>query len=91
MMFGMFGFGLLMLLLVIGLPILLVVLLYIGGTGILQRMNHPASVQQTTQPSYPITMQPSIPVETPSRYCAHCGAGLQSDWSHCPQCGAPIQ
>ena len=24
------------------------------------------------------------------RFCSHCGAGLQADWTHCPQCGAPI-
>jgi hypothetical protein len=23
------------------------------------------------------------------RFCSHCGAGLQEDWTHCPQCGAP--
>jgi uncharacterized membrane protein len=91
MMFGMFGFGLLILLLVIGLPILLVVMLFIGGSGILQRMTHPASVQQTTQNAYPSATRLSKPAEAPSRYCAHCGAGLQSNWTHCPQCGAPIQ
>lgn len=21
--------------------------------------------------------------------CSHCGAGLQAEWRHCPQCGAP--
>ena len=21
------------------------------------------------------------------RFCSHCGAGLQGDWTHCPQCG----
>ena len=25
------------------------------------------------------------------RFCSHCGAGLQDDWTHCPQCGAPIE
>ena len=24
------------------------------------------------------------------RFCSHCGAGLQKNWAHCPQCGAPI-
>ena len=27
---------------------------------------------------------------TPARACAHCGAGLQTGWSHCAQCGAPL-
>jgi hypothetical protein len=21
--------------------------------------------------------------------CSHCGASLQAEWRHCPQCGAP--
>lgn len=25
------------------------------------------------------------------RFCSHCGAGLRDDWTHCPQCGAPIK
>jgi len=24
------------------------------------------------------------------RFCSHCGAGLQAEWTHCPQCGAFI-
>jgi hypothetical protein len=91
MMVGMFGLGWLMMFLLIGLPILLVVLLLFGGAGFLQRMTHPAYGQQTVQPGYSLATTPSKSVEAPSRYCAHCGAGLQFDWSHCPQCVAPIQ
>ncbi|HSB65330.1 MAG TPA: zinc ribbon domain-containing protein [Anaerolineales bacterium] len=83
--------GLLFLLLVIGIPILLVVALAGGGFGIIQRQNHPVSVTQSPVNTMPIqaaqTSQPSI---APSRYCSHCGAGLQANWTHCPQCGAPI-
>jgi len=35
--------------------------------------------------------QPGQAVFASTRYCAHCGAGLQADWTHCPQCGAPVQ
>ena len=33
----------------------------------------------------PITQQPTAP-----RACSHCGAGIQTGWSHCAQCGAPV-
>jgi predicted amidophosphoribosyltransferase len=39
----------------------------------------------------------SAPVPAPvvertatARTCSHCGAALQTDWSNCPQCGAPV-
>ncbi|MBI5715801.1 MAG: zinc-ribbon domain-containing protein, partial [Chloroflexi bacterium] len=25
-----------------------------------------------------------------TRYCSHCGQGLQNDWKACPHCGAKI-
>ena len=94
MMFGgglMIGIGLLILLLVIGIPILLVIALLGGAAGFLQKQNHPADVvqKQLYATSSPV-VQPGQAVVTPARYCAHCGAGLQADWTHCPQCGAPI-
>lgn len=90
MMFGMFGFGLLALLLLVGLPVLLLVLLF-GGTGFLRTTNHPTYSQQTNQPGFVPVTQTSKPVEEPSRNCTHCGVALQSNWSHCPHCGAPVQ
>ena len=93
MMFGgglMFGMALLIMLLVFGLPILLVIAVLGGAPGFLQKQNRPADGAQN-----PISAA-SIPVVQPgqavvsARYCAHCGAGLQTDWTHCPQCGAPI-
>jgi hypothetical protein len=90
MMFGMFWFGLLVLLLVIGVPVLLVVVVFSGKLGILQQMSSPAPIQQPSRPVNLSTIERSEPPEAVSRYCSHCGAGLQTDWTHCPQCGAPV-
>jgi hypothetical protein len=91
MIFGMFGFGWLMMLLVIGLPILLVVLVLGGTVGFLQNRDHSSTAAQNQSPVYHSAVN-SKPFASPvARYCSHCGAGLQSDWTHCPQCGAPIQ
>ena len=86
----MFGFGWIMMLLVIGLPILLVVLLVGGAAGLLQNQAH-MSAPRNQSPPYYATANPNQAAITPARYCSHCGAGMQSDWTHCPQCGAPIQ
>lgn len=84
-------FGLLMMLLVVGLPILVVVLLVIFGIGLLRRNypSQPAAPQASTFP--PAGTRPSAGPPAFGRYCSHCGAGLQADWTHCPQCGAPVQ
>jgi len=87
----MFGFGWLMMLLVVGLPLILILLLIAVAAGWLQNRNQSMPTLQNQAYSYqPMarTKPDAIPAE---RYCAHCGAGLQSDWTHCPQCGAPIQ
>lgn len=91
MMFGMFGLGWLMMLIVIGIPILLVILFVAGAAGFVQnRANSPSVYQNHPQVSQPaVYANPSA--TTATRYCSHCGAGLQTDWTHCPQCGAPIQ
>ena len=90
-MFGMFGFGWLMMLLVIGLPILLVVLLLVGSAGFLQNRVQSSSVIQNQPPIYYSSADSIQQAPKADRYCSHCGAGLQTDWTHCPQCGAPIQ
>jgi hypothetical protein len=90
MMFGMFGFGLLMMLLVIGLPVLLLILLLGGAAGILQNKNQSVSTNQDQSPVYRPMLNSNASALASSRYCSHCGVGLQSDWTHCPQCGAPI-
>jgi len=87
----MLGMGLLIMLLVIGIPILLLIALLGGAAGSLQKQYHPADVVQ--KPLYAASnpvVQSAQAVVTPARYCAHCSAGLQADWIHCPQCGAPI-
>ncbi len=86
-----FGLGWLMMLLVIGIPVLLVILVVAGAAGLLQNQTQSVpAIQNQAQviPSSGVT----APATTPAaRYCSHCGAGLQSDWTHCPQCGAPIE
>lgn len=87
----MMGVGLLFLLLIIGIPILLGIALLGGGFRIFQKQNPPVNMMQN-----PVYAMPNQAVQTsqtsvaPSRYCSHCGAGLQVDWTHCPQCGAPV-
>ncbi len=86
----MFGFGWLMMLVVIGLPILLVVILLVVAAGFFQ--NRPLSMPYNQ--NRPQVYQPSKDIKdsitTAARFCSHCGAGIQPDWSHCPQCGAPV-
>ncbi len=87
MMFGggmMLGIGLLMMLIFLGLPILLVVAVVAVMTGLSGRRAGPVF-----PPPTPSALAPA-PTAPPARYCAHCGQGLQADWTHCPNCGAPI-
>ncbi len=86
----MLGIGILMMALVVGLPILLIIAVIAGTGSLLHRQNQPAAPSVKTGTSYPSASQPAQPAAAPARYCSHCGAGLQSDWKHCPQCGAPI-
>ena len=86
----MLGIGFLMMLLVFGLSVFLILVL-IGGAGIfLQKRNQPERTVRNSQLVYPAVTQLAQPASAPARYCSHCGAGLQADWTHCPQCGAPI-
>ena len=94
MMFGgglMMGIGLLFMLLIIIIPILLVVALLGGTFGFIQNQNRASDVVH--RPIF-TTSSPLVRSEQagaiPACYCQHCGAGLQADWTHCPQCGAPI-
>ena len=87
----MVGMGFLIMLLVIGIPILLLIALLGGAAGSQQKQNHPADVvQKPLSAATTPVVQSDHAVVIPARYCAHCGAGLQADWIHCPQCGAPI-
>ena len=78
----MLGFGLLTTLIVLGLPILLVVGVVAVVWGLVGRRATPM-----ISPSAPAASAPSGPPA--ARYCSHCGQGLQAEWTHCPQCGAP--
>jgi hypothetical protein len=74
--FFMLGFGLIAMLLVIGLPIaLIVILVWTLTRGGITFVPAPVPVHQNT-----------VSVRT----CSHCGVALQAGWSHCPQCGAQV-
>ncbi len=90
MMYGMFGFGWLTMLLVMAIPVLLIVLLIGWAAGGFQNLGQSlGSAPNPVQEHYSATKGP-LPLQKVDRYCSHCGTGLQSGWSHCPQCGAPI-
>jgi uncharacterized paraquat-inducible protein A len=76
-------FGLLFMMLVIGVPILLIVAVVAGVWGLSGRRGGEVS----TSNGYSGSVTPGI---SSTRYCSHCGQGLQADWTHCPRCGAPI-
>ncbi len=80
----MFGFGWIIMLFVLGLPILLIVALVAGAVKLFDR-RPPAAYVPPTAATAPAPASASA-----ARYCAHCGQGLQAGWSHCPSCGAPI-
>ena len=84
-------FGMTLMVLVIVLPILVAGLL-LGGAVVYnqnQANNQPTKITQI--PIYRPNVNTSLSAAAPARFCSHCGAGLQADWTHCPQCGAPIK
>jgi hypothetical protein len=81
-------FGMLMMLLVIVLPILLIVLLLGGAALFSQNWAHNTSPNPIQAQIYQPGVNTSL---STTHYCSHCGEGLQASWTHCPQCGAPIQ
>jgi hypothetical protein len=88
-MYGAFGFGWLMMILMIGLPILGVILILMAAAGFFQnRSLNVAPIRDDQQINRAMKSAANASTE---RYCAHCGAGLQTGWTHCPQCGAPVQ
>lgn len=76
-------FGLLVMLLVIGLPLLFVVAIVAGMWGLAGRRPTPIS-------SPPTYSGPSPQATSFTHHCSHCGQGLQAEWTHCPKCGAPV-
>ena len=74
--FFMLGFGMIVMLLVIGLPVALIAVLIWALT---RRGNFSVPA--------PVPVNQNL---ASARACPHCGVALQADWSHCPQCGAPV-
>lgn len=87
----MMGIGLIVLLAIIGLTVLSVVVIAGGTAGFLFKRNEVmVGDQQPVTKESSNFIQPDRAIAVSKRYCSHCGAGLQTDWSHCPQCGASI-
>jgi hypothetical protein len=75
----MMGLGFWLMLLVLSVPILLLVgLVLLMIKPIIRPMETPASAGSMQK-------DPG----SSRAVCSHCGAGLQANWAHCPQCGAP--
>ncbi len=82
--------GMILMFMVIVLPILAIGLL-LGVAAILpQNRENNASRNAISIPFNPPAAHYISPATSPARYCSHCAAGLHSDWTHCPQCGAPV-
>jgi zinc-ribbon domain len=89
MMFGILGFGWLTMVLMIGLPILGVILILMAAAGLFQNRSWSvAPIREQPQVEHKINSTSSN--SSVGHYCANCGAGLQADWTHCPQCGAAV-
>jgi hypothetical protein len=90
MMYGAFGFGWVMMLLFMVVPVVLIILLIAWALGGFRNLG--SSLNNTANPTHGSYSPASatLSTSTPQRYCSHCGTGLHADWSHCPQCGAPI-
>ena len=79
----MMGFGFLSMLLVIVLPIVGIIALVVWLVNT-NKLENPFSVNP------PSEKREQAEGQRTKRTCSHCGAGLQDDWTHCPQCGAPV-
>lgn len=81
----------------IGLPLLCLGFLFALGLGavtlivLLTIKSRPAASPSMTaaQPPPPVPAAPPVAPDTGAT-CAHCGKPAQSDWSHCPFCGAKL-
>ena len=76
----MLGFSVVMMFIAFILPVTLIVIVL--GTVILGITKRTGNIPVTPS-SQPATSN------SPASSCSHCGAGLQTGWTHCPQCGAP--
>ncbi len=77
------GFGLLMMLAVLALPIVLIAGLVILWVGVGRNPT------ESTPPASQTAKGVSTAASLTERVCSHCGTRLQPEWTHCPQCGAP--
>ena len=78
------GFGFVFMLLVIGLPLagIIAMVVWLVNTN---KVGNPFSANP------PSGKQEQVEGQRMKRTCSHCGAGLQDGWTHCPQCGAPVE
>ena len=84
------GFGSLVKVLMIGLPVMGVVLILLAASGVFQnRPMNGAPIRNEPQEGRPLNSLYSN-ASPAARYCANCGAGLQVEWRNCPQCGSPV-
>jgi hypothetical protein len=74
----MMGFGFLIMLLVLVVPVVLIVALAIW-------LINKSSQKNIFTPLPSVKGSAAAP---PPQVCSHCGTRLQADWLHCPQCGA---
>jgi ribosomal protein S27AE len=79
----MMGFGFLFMLVLVAFPIVGIVALALWLYNANRRGN-PFPVK------YPSEKREQAESPELKPFCSHCGAGLQGDWTHCPQCGAGI-
>jgi hypothetical protein len=79
----MMGFGFLLMLLFILIPLAGIVVLALW----LYNANLRGNPFPVKSPSEKREQADSLDLK---RFCSHCGAGLQDGWTHCPQCGAGI-
>ena len=79
----MMGFGFLLMLLVVVLPILGVIALVVWLVNT-NRFGNPFGENPPSEKRGQVESQGT------NRTCSHCGTSLQVDWIHCPQCGAGI-
>ena len=86
----MIGLVILVILALAGLVVLAVAMLLRGGNSARESQKVNEWDSQNLPPTNASTEYPAPSASVPVRYCAHCGAGLQIDFTHCPQCGAPV-
>jgi len=80
----MMGFGFLVMLAILAVPILLIV-------GLVILMVRPMLGRIATSiAASPSPRQASPESATAPGICSHCGARLQEGWAHCPHCGASV-